>query len=94
MEPGPNNYYVLSEHPVSLICGYNLKSNPQATIVWTDPSGNTINDSDNIILEDGPEVIQIHIKRAHPKHNGTWKCSLHQENKDKSFLMTLIVVGE
>ena len=61
---------------MSLICGYNLESNPKATISWTDPRGNPVTISDNYTQDNGPEVVQLNITRVNKSDNGTWGCSM------------------
>ena len=81
---------MLSGYPVSLICGYDLKSNPPATVSWTDPLRNSVTTNDNT------EVIQFYIAKASPKNNGTWICTIHQngteQDKSKHHEMIMIVV--
>ena len=90
--PGPEEFYILLAHPISLVCGYNLQSNPPAAITWTDPSGNTVDSTHANI--NGPDVVEYHIEKAGESVNGTWKCILEHEHGKKIFTMNLFVVGE
>ena len=97
LTPGRDVYYVILGQPVSLIFGYELRSNPPVIIVWTDPSGDEVNGGENFELDRGPDVVQIHIKKAYVKHNGIWNCGLYRHDnggKLKSYDVTLIVLGK
>lgn len=77
MNESKEDSYVLLGHPVSLICGYDLDSNPQAIITWTDPRGNKVTDNDQYLADDGPEVVQLDITRASISDSGMWRCSVN-----------------
>ena len=61
---------------VTLICGYDLQSNPRATITWINPSGNKVLATENYSQDDGPGVVQLHIKRANRTDRGQWTCKM------------------
>ena len=90
--PGPGEFYVLLGHSISLVCGYNLQSNPPAKITWIDPSGNTI-DSKHL-KSDRLDLVKLHIEKAQEKDSGIWKCILQHELRNKTFLLALTVVGK
>ena len=98
LTPGPGIHYVLYGQPISLVCVYNLKSNPPVSITWTDPSGNVANDGGNFEFDSGLEIVQIHIKEADVKYRGKWNCSLWQHDHGDmlklSYVVTLVVVGK
>ena len=73
---GPTLHYVLLGDNVSLVCGTGLDSNPQATITWTAPDGNTIVDNARYYLENGPEVIQLNISSTIMSDAGVWRCDV------------------
>ena len=96
LTPGPEVYYVILGQPVTLVFGYDLRSNPPITIVLTDPSGDEVNGGENFELDRGPHVVQIHINTVDVKHRGIWDCGLYQHNGDKlkSYVVTLVVLGK
>ena len=61
---------------MSLICGYNLDSNPKAAITWMDPQWKPVKASNLIILDDGPMVVRLNISNASNSDNGTWTCTV------------------
>ena len=74
---GEGSHKVNETHNMTLICGYGLQSNPRATITWIDPNGNIVLASDeNYVQDDGPDVVQLHIKRANRKDRGQWTCKM------------------
>lgn len=73
---GEGSHKVNETHNVTLICGYGLQSNPKATITWIDPNGNKVLATDNCSQDDGPDVLQLHIKRANRKDRGQWTCKM------------------
>lgn len=73
---GVGSHKVNEAYQVTLICGYELQSNPQATIFWIDPNGNEVVDKENYFQDDGPGVVQLHIKRASRKDRGQWTCKM------------------
>ena len=77
VEAEEKEIYVLLDHPVTLVCGYNLDSNPQATVTWTNPQGEIIGNSDAFRMDNGPAVIQLNITRAEVGDKGMWKCQVN-----------------
>ena len=75
---GEGSHKINETHSVTLICGHNLESNPTATITWIDPNGKEISttDTENYIQNDGPDVVQLHIKQANRKDRGNWTCNM------------------
>ena len=75
---GEESNKVNETNSVTLICGHNLQSNPTATITWIDPNGNEISTTDtkNYIQDDGPDVVQLHIKKTNRKERGNWTCNM------------------
>ncbi len=59
---------------MSLICGYNLNSNPPANITWMDPQKKPVEASSLFVLDDGPTVVRLNISSARNSDNGTWIC--------------------
>lgn len=74
--PASTEYHCLEKCPVSLVCGYNLDSNPPAIITWTDPQGNLVDSNGIYTKENGPKVVQLNISSASKEDGGTWKCNV------------------
>ena len=93
---GPKKQYVLLGEAMSLVCGYNLESNPAATITWTDPNGGRILLSDGrYMLDYGPEIVQLNISEASESDSGLWTCSMRDGNDSMGieFSVSLEVLG-
>lgn len=85
-------------HPVSLICGYNLKSNPSTNVTWSNPKGEKVPNSERYMMADGPEVVQLNIRNVTESDSGTWKCSMpqlpHKDQEEMVFnIINLSVLG-
>ena len=84
---------------MSLICGYKLRSNPQAQITWTNPSENIVQNGERYILDDGPEVVRLNISSANKSDGGKWRCRctlFTNDSREKSLFRDVIltVVGK
>lgn len=86
MDESNKDSYVLIGHPVLLVCGYDLHSNPQATITWTDPRGNKVTESNRYSADNGPELVQLNITRASKRDSGTGRCSVNVISAYNSFV--------
>ncbi len=75
---------------MSIICGYNLKSHPSATISWTDPRGKEVTNSERYTLDDGPNVIQLNISNVTESDNGMWKCLLNKDQEEKTINLSVL----
>ena len=73
--PGPSEYYVRLNDPVTLICGYKLSSSPSAQITWTHPQGHPVEPGDQYILDNGPQIVRLNISNASKTDGGVWRCS-------------------
>ena len=73
---GQREYYALLGDSLSLICAYNLDSNPVAVITWIDPLQQPVTTNSNYQQLDGPELVQLNILRVNKSHNGMWKCNI------------------
>ena len=88
-EATEKNSYVLLGHPVVVVCGYRLESNPRAEITWTNPQGEVVTtDSDRYVMDNGPTVIQLNITRAETSDNGKWKCHVRVTGECDSSVST------
>ena len=76
MTKGPGYHYVIPGDPVSLICCYDLESNPPAKITWTDPQGNEVKSRSNYFQDDGPGKVQLNISEVAVGDSGAWQCSI------------------
>lgn len=61
-----------------LICGYELESNPPATISWTSPNPNleVVVNSESFRMNNGTEEISLTIANVSADDNGTWTCTV------------------
>ena len=94
---GPKQKYVLSGEATSLVCGYNLESNPEAVVTWTDPNGRQLLQSDGrYTLDAGPEIVRLNISEASEADNGSWSCSVAGGSSSTSikFNVSLEVLGK
>ena len=80
---------------MSLICGFNLDSNPLSTVIWTDPENRQILESHSrYTLDDGPEVVLLNISETMEADTGMWQCSVKYEDQNVvTFNITLKVLG-
>lgn len=80
---------------MSLICGFQLCSNPLATTVWTHPNGRHINMSHNrYTLDSGPDVLQLNISNASEADKGMWICTvIYNDQPSLSLNLSLEVLG-
>lgn len=95
---GPSRQHATFGDPVSLICGYNLKSNPPSSVTWSNPRGERVLNSEKYSMDDGPEVVQLNISNVTESDGGTWKCSLQildkdVDQKENMFNISLSVLG-
>ena len=73
--PGPSEYYVHLNDPVTLICGYKLSSSPSTQITWTHPEGHPVQLGDRYVLDNGPQIVRLNISNASKNDGGVWRCS-------------------
>lgn len=87
--PDPTMQFALLNDPVSLICGYNLDSNPSVNITWTNPQRKVVHNSDRYILDNGPDIVRLNITNTSGDDHGTWTCNCAKFE----FMPKLTVVG-
>ena len=98
--PGPTQQYALLDESLSLVCGTDLDSNPQATITWTDPDGTTVMDNTRFNLENGPDIVRLNLSRTLLSDAGMWRCDIRTEseqdivNNGKLVPTNITVIGE
>ena len=74
---GPTERYVLLGDPLSLVCGTNLDSNPQATITWTASDATTIRmNGGRYTLENGPDIVRLSFSTTMLIDSGVWRCNV------------------
>ena len=78
---GPAQRYVLLGDSLSLLCGSDLDSNPQAIITWTAPDGTTIMDNARYDLENGPDVVRLKFTHTILSDTGVWRCEISVESE-------------
>ena len=64
---------------VSLVCGTDLDSNPQATITWTAPNGTTVMDNARFNLRNGPDIVRLNLSHTLLSDAGMWRCDIRTE---------------
>ena len=108
MRNGSNNLTSIEGDPVSLVCGYQLRSNPPAIITWLYPNGSTVENSDRIIMDSGSELVQLNVTNTSSSDSGTWTCRIEVQNecvweqehscsprnKSQEYKIELVVLGE
>ena len=77
---GSTQYYILLGNSVSLVCGTDLDSNPQATITWTAPNGTTVMDNARFNLENGPDIVRLNLSHTLLSDAGMWRCDIRTES--------------
>jgi hypothetical protein len=70
-------YTVLLGENVSLICGYNLTSNP-VVIIWQSPNG-TRTKFDDSKGYDNVDVVRHDITSVDAMDNGVWNCTVKEQ---------------
>lgn len=90
---GPSRQYATVGDHVSLICGYNLKSNPFTNVTWSNPSEERVLNSGRYTMDDGPEVVQLNISDVTKSDSGTWRCSMQMLEEEKIIDISLSVLG-
>lgn len=108
MRTGSNRLISIEGDSVSLVCGYQLRSNPPAIITWLYPNGSTVENSDRIIIDSGSELVKLNVTSASASDNGSWTCrievryeciweweqSCRPRNKSQEYKIELVVLGE
>ena len=61
------------DHPMSLVCGTNIISNPQPTVIWNSPLGIVVPSSNAILFNDS-SIIGLNVTRLNHDHKGIWTC--------------------
>lgn len=79
---GPGEQYAILGDPVSLICGYNLESNPTSVVTWRDAQGNVVKNSTGYCQGDGPDVVELHIYKVSKNNEGLWSCGIEVQESD------------
>ena len=75
MKVGPDRYVVLEGDSVSLTCGYDLVSNPQASITWKYPNGSVVtSDGQRIRTVSEESLVQLNISDVRFSDSGSWTC--------------------
>ena len=59
---------------VTLVCGTNLRSNPQPTIRWTTPLGNDVTSSINSLGVVAEGSVSLAVSSAELDDAGRWRC--------------------
>ena len=108
MRNGSNKTFCMEGDSVSLVCVYELRSNPPADIIWLYPNGSTVENSNRIITDNGPELVQVNITNTSASDGGNWTCRIEVQHtcvweweqpcsvksKSQEYKIELVVVGE
>ena len=73
---GDFEYTVHLGDRVSLPCGTQHLSNPAPSIVWHNPGGNFVVDSDSYDIINDATGLRLNIANTTNTDNGTWTCSV------------------
>ena len=74
--PAAREHTTIENCPVSLVCGYNLDSNPPAVVTWRDPWGRLVTSNNLYTVDHGPDVLKLDIASANREHEGVWTCNV------------------
>ena len=66
---------------MTLICGFNLQSNPPASITWKDPNNRTVANNSDYSIDDGPKIVQLIINNVTKSDSGFWRCIIQSGSK-------------
>lgn len=79
-----------------LLCGRNLRSNPPASIVWSDNRGNTVDSSNSrVSISNSPESVSLSLRNLVEGDAGNWTCTIAVEGVGIVLVpIALTVVGE
>lgn len=108
MRNGSNKTFSIEGDSASLVCGYQLHSNPPANITWLYPNGSTVENSDRIIRDNGPDLVQLNITDTSVSDGGNWTCRIEVQhtcvwereqlcgvrNISQEYKIELVVIGE
>lgn len=98
--PAAREHTTFENCPVSLVCGYNLDSNPPAVVTWRDPWGRVVTSDGLYTVDSGPDVVKLDIASANREHEGVWTCTViaigsdGSEGRSISRQVNLRVLGE
>lgn len=93
---GPTGVVGIQGGEALLLCGRYLRSNPLASVVWSDNEGNTV-DSDNTraSIATSPASVSLMLRNLAEGDAGNWTCVISVEEVGTVVVsITLIVVGE
>ena len=84
---GPTQQYtLLGDTSISLVCGTGLDSNPQATITWTGPDGTSIVGNAQYRLDNGPNIVRLNFTQVFSSDIGVWGC--HVTVRSEKYVVT------
>ena len=70
---------------VSLTCGTQLRSNPQAFITWYRPSGEAVQYTDvGVHMENGSDTVLLNISTVSQNDSGLWNCTVSVDDSGVS----------
>ena len=106
---GPDTVVVIEGSNATLLCGEDLQTNPQATVVWSDNTGNTVYDGvapDNtpaaaattvdprISVANTLESVRLSLRGLTEQDAGNWVCTLQNGARALVVNIQLVVLGK
>ena len=78
------------------MCGRDLRSNPPASVLWSDSEGNTVDfGSTRTSFVNGPVSVSLLVRNLTERDAGFWTCQISVERVRTVVVpITLIVIGE
>ena len=79
-----------------LVCGRDLRSNPPASVLWSDSEDNTVDfGSTRTSFVNSPASVSLLVQNLTERDAGFWTCQISVEGVRTVVVpITLIVIGE
>ncbi len=74
IERGPEQRAIQVGQPLSLVCGTNLMSNPQATSRWMDNLGVDVTSGYRLNTFGNSTLVSLEFNNTMSQDTGTWSC--------------------
>ncbi len=74
IERGPEQRAIPVGEPLSLVCGTNLMSNPQASIRWIDNQGVDVTSPSRLNTFANNTLVSLEFDNTTSQDTGTWSC--------------------
>jgi hypothetical protein len=92
---GPTEAFGIVGGEAELVCG-TIRSNPRATIEWSDNNGNTVDRTDwRVSLTSSSAPAALSIRSLSMSDSGNWLCAIFVKGVRSVFVsIALTVIGE